>query len=76
MVQMLKSTKDFNFSEALPWHRQAHHRKFKRRIDFGQGAISRPAPALCMITELAIPCISGSLAQAQPPLLLLACRHE
>jgi hypothetical protein len=34
MVQVLESTKDFEFSEAQPWHRQGEHRKFKSHSDF------------------------------------------
>ena len=34
MAQVLKSTKDFEFSEAQPWHRQGEHRKLKSRCDF------------------------------------------
>jgi hypothetical protein len=36
MVQLAKSTKDFDIFGAEPWHRQAKHRKFKSRSDFSQ----------------------------------------
>jgi hypothetical protein len=29
MVQLAKSTKDFEIFGAQPWHRQGEHRKFK-----------------------------------------------
>jgi hypothetical protein len=29
MVQLVKSTKDFDIFGAEPWHRQGEHRKFK-----------------------------------------------
>jgi hypothetical protein len=29
MVQLVKSTKDFEIFGAQPWHRQGEHRKFK-----------------------------------------------
>jgi hypothetical protein len=46
MVQLVKSTKDFDIFGAEPWHRQGEHRKFKSRSDFGRCAILKPATAL------------------------------
>jgi hypothetical protein len=36
MVQLGKSTRDFEVFGAQPWHRQGEHRKFKSRSDFSQ----------------------------------------
>jgi hypothetical protein len=36
MVQLVKSTKDFDIFGAEPWHRQGEHRKFKSRSDFSR----------------------------------------
>jgi hypothetical protein len=36
MVQLVKSTKDFDIFGAEPWHRQGEHRKFQSRIDFSR----------------------------------------
>jgi hypothetical protein len=35
MVQLVKSTEDFDIFGAQPWHRRGEHRKFKSRSDFG-----------------------------------------
>jgi hypothetical protein len=34
MVQLVKSTKDFDIFGAEPWHRQGEYREFKSRGDF------------------------------------------
>jgi hypothetical protein len=36
MVQLVKSTRDFEIFGAQPWHRQGEHRKFKSCSDFSQ----------------------------------------
>ncbi|MFO0417245.1 MAG: hypothetical protein ACK5Y6_08150 [Pseudomonadota bacterium] len=36
MVQLVKSTKDFDIFGAEPWHRQGQHRKLKSGSDFGR----------------------------------------
>jgi hypothetical protein len=36
MVQLVKSTRDFEIFGAQPWHRQGEHRKFKSRSGFSQ----------------------------------------
>ncbi|MFO0416654.1 MAG: hypothetical protein ACK5Y6_05135 [Pseudomonadota bacterium] len=36
MVQLVKSTKDFDIFGAEPWHHQGEHRKFKSRSDFSR----------------------------------------
>ena len=33
MVQLVKSTKDFEIFGAQPWHRQGEHRNFKSQRD-------------------------------------------
>jgi hypothetical protein len=36
MVQLVKSTKDFEIFGAQSWHRQGEHRKLKSRSGFSQ----------------------------------------
>jgi hypothetical protein len=36
MVQLVKSTTDFDIFGEEPWHRQGEHQKFKSRGDFSQ----------------------------------------
>jgi hypothetical protein len=51
MVQLVKSTKNFDIFGAEPWHRQGEHRKFKSRSDLARCAILKPATALFRLID-------------------------